>query len=64
MRVFEHSKIFISYIYENKAKVITVHRQSQGITPLSVHFSTRWRRMDNFNPRPPYPREGTPIPTE
>jgi hypothetical protein len=43
MRVIDHSKIFISYIYKSKAKVVPVHGQRRGIAPLSLNLGTKWR---------------------
>jgi len=34
------------------------------IAPLILNLGTRWRRVFNLTPRPLYPEERIPVPTE
>ena len=41
-----------------------VYRGCGDIAPLNLKFGTRRRRFINFKPRPIYPWESKPVPTE
>jgi hypothetical protein len=38
-----------------------VYREKRGIAPLILNFSTKWRWVVNFMPRPLYSRERTSV---
>jgi hypothetical protein len=62
-------KPFRTFIFGKAKKAAPVHannayRGSRGTTTLILNLDTRWRYVAKFTPRPLYPGERTPVPTE
>ena len=62
-------KPFRTCLFGKGKKAVPVHaknayRGSRGTTTFILNLDTRWRYVAKFTPRPLYPGERTPIPTE